>query len=94
VFHNTNKVTPTRGRSEAKSVGSAEPHTKEPGCAQGVRSELRNWQGENAAMPNIRDARILIIAATGFEQAELTVPRDELRKAGAKVEVKRSAVGT
>jgi protease I len=38
-------------------------------------------------MPNIRDARILIIAATGFEQAELTVPRDELRKAGAKVEV-------
>ncbi|HLH12899.1 MAG TPA: type 1 glutamine amidotransferase domain-containing protein [Methylovirgula sp.] len=38
-------------------------------------------------MPSIKDARILIIATTGFEQLELTVPRDELRKAGAKVEV-------
>ena len=38
-------------------------------------------------MPSIRDARILIIATDGFEQLELTVPRDELRKAGAKVEV-------
>lgn len=38
-------------------------------------------------MPSIRDARILIIATTGFEQLELTVPRDELRKAGAKVDV-------
>lgn len=31
--------------------------------------------------------RILIIATDGFEQLELTVPRDELRKAGAKVDV-------
>jgi protease I len=38
-------------------------------------------------MPNIREARILIIATDGFEQLELTVPRDELRKAGAKVDV-------
>jgi protease I len=38
-------------------------------------------------MPNIKDAHILIIATTGFEQLELTVPRDELRKAGAKVDV-------
>ncbi len=38
-------------------------------------------------MPNIRDARILIIATDGFEQLELTVPRDELRKAGARVDV-------
>jgi protease I len=38
-------------------------------------------------MPSIRDARILILAANGFEQSELMVPRDELRKAGAKVEV-------
>lgn len=38
-------------------------------------------------MPSIRDARILIIATTGFEQRELTVPRDELRNAGAKVDV-------
>ena len=38
-------------------------------------------------MPGIRDARILIIAADGFEQLELTVPRDELRKAGAQVDV-------
>ena len=38
-------------------------------------------------MPNIQAARILIIATDGFEQLELTVPRDELRKAGAKVDV-------
>ena len=38
-------------------------------------------------MPEIRDARILILSANGFEQSELTVPRDELRKAGARVEV-------
>jgi protease I len=38
-------------------------------------------------MPSIRDARILILSADGVEQAELTVPRDELRKAGAQVQV-------
>jgi protease I len=38
-------------------------------------------------MPSIRDARILILAANGFEQSELMVPRDELRKAGATVDV-------
>lgn len=38
-------------------------------------------------MPNIRDARILIISADGFEQSELMVPRDELRAAGATVHV-------
>jgi protease I len=38
-------------------------------------------------MPKINTARILILAANGFEQTELTVPRDELRRAGAKVEI-------
>ena len=38
-------------------------------------------------MTDMKDARILILATTGFEQLELTVPRDELRKAGAKVDV-------
>lgn len=38
-------------------------------------------------MPDIHDAHILIIAANGFEQSELTKPRDLLRQAGAKVEV-------
>src|SRR5258708_1234219 len=38
-------------------------------------------------MTDIKDARILILAANGFEQLELTVPRDELRKAGARVDV-------
>jgi protease I len=38
-------------------------------------------------MPNIRDARFLILAANGFEQSELMTPRDELRKVGAKVDV-------
>jgi len=38
-------------------------------------------------MPSIKYARILILATDGFEEAELTVPRDELRKTGARVEV-------
>ncbi len=38
-------------------------------------------------MPGIQDARILIIATHGVEQSELLVPRDSLRKAGAKVDV-------
>lgn len=38
-------------------------------------------------MTDIHDARILILATNGFEQLELTVPRDELCKAGAKVDV-------
>ena len=38
-------------------------------------------------MSNISQARILIIATDGVEQVELTTPRDELRKAGAKVDV-------
>ena len=38
-------------------------------------------------MPEIDNARILIIATHGFEQAELEVPRDKLRAAGAKVDV-------
>ncbi|MBS7539005.1 type 1 glutamine amidotransferase domain-containing protein [Ancylobacter lacus] len=38
-------------------------------------------------MPNIREARILILATHGFEQSELMVPRDALRKAGATVEL-------
>ncbi|HEY1707764.1 MAG TPA: type 1 glutamine amidotransferase domain-containing protein [Rhizomicrobium sp.] len=38
-------------------------------------------------MTDIKDARILIIAANGFEQSELEVPRDRLREAGAKVEI-------
>ncbi len=38
-------------------------------------------------MPAIRDAKILIIATNGFEQAELEVPRDKLKEAGAKVTI-------
>ena len=38
-------------------------------------------------MPDIHNTRVLILAADGFEQLELTVPRDELRKAGARVDV-------
>jgi protease I len=36
---------------------------------------------------HIRHACILILATDGFEQQELTVPRDELRKKGARVDV-------
>jgi deglycase len=38
-------------------------------------------------MASIREARVLILATDGFEELELTVPRDELRKAGARVDV-------
>ncbi|SMF78594.1 protease I [Tistlia consotensis] len=38
-------------------------------------------------MPDIKKARILIMAAHGFEQDELLVPRDKLRKFGAEVTV-------
>ena len=38
-------------------------------------------------MPNIRQARIAILATNGFEQSELEVPLTKLREAGAKVEV-------
>jgi protease I len=38
-------------------------------------------------MTKIGEARVLIMATDGFEQLELTVPRDELRKAGARVDV-------
>jgi protease I len=38
-------------------------------------------------MTDIAQSRILIIATNGFEQSELEVPRDTLRKAGAKVDV-------
>ena len=38
-------------------------------------------------MPEIQNCRILIIATNGFQQADLEVPRDRLREAGAKVDV-------
>lgn len=38
-------------------------------------------------MPDIRQAKILILATDGFEQAELLVPRQRLSEAGASVTV-------
>src|ERR1700761_3507741 len=38
-------------------------------------------------MTDVNNARVLIIATNGFEQSELEVPRNKLRKAGAKVDV-------
>ncbi|HZH11642.1 MAG TPA: type 1 glutamine amidotransferase domain-containing protein [Microvirga sp.] len=38
-------------------------------------------------MPDIKQARILIMATDGFEQSELMVPQQKLSEAGAKVEV-------
>ncbi len=38
-------------------------------------------------MPNIQDARILTICTDGVEQVELTTPRDDLRKKGARLDV-------
>ena len=38
-------------------------------------------------MPNIQNAKILIMATDGFEQSELLVPLDKLKRAGATVHV-------
>lgn len=38
-------------------------------------------------MPDIQNARILVVATHGFEQSELEFPRDQLRAKGATVEV-------
>jgi protease I len=38
-------------------------------------------------MPDIKSARIAILATNGFEQSELEVPRDKLSEAGAEVHV-------
>jgi protease I len=38
-------------------------------------------------MTDIKQAKILIIATNGFEQAELEVPRDKLKEAGAQVTI-------
>lgn len=38
-------------------------------------------------MPDIKQARILIMATDGFEQSELMVPQEKLSQAGATVEV-------
>jgi len=38
-------------------------------------------------MPDIKQAKILVIATHGFEQSELEVPRDKLREHGATVHV-------
>ena len=35
-------------------------------------------------MPDIRQAKILILATDGFEETELTVPQTKLAEAGAK----------
>jgi protease I len=42
---------------------------------------------EESIMPDIKQARILIMATDGFEQSELMVPQQKLSEAGAKVEV-------
>jgi protease I len=38
-------------------------------------------------MPDIKEAKILIMATDGFEQSELMVPQQKLSEAGAKVEI-------
>jgi protease I len=44
-------------------------------------------------MPDISDKRIMILAANGFEQSELMVPKRKLEEAGAKVDIVSLKVG-
>src|SRR5688572_773084 len=47
-------------------------------------SSRKQWR---STMPDIKQARILIMATDGFEQSELMVPQEKLSDAGATVEV-------
>lgn len=44
-------------------------------------------------MADISDKRIMILAADGFEQSELMVPKQQLEEAGAKVDIVSLKVG-
>lgn len=44
-------------------------------------------------MTDISDKRIMILAANGFEQSELMVPKEKLEEAGAKVDIVSLKVG-
>ena len=44
-------------------------------------------------MAEISDKRIMILAANGFEQSELMVPKQKLEEAGAKVDIVSLKVG-
>jgi protease I len=44
-------------------------------------------------MADISDKRIMILAANGFEQSELMVPKQKLEEAGAKVDIVSLKVG-
>src|SRR5947209_299571 len=67
------------------------------GCRQGRRGGTRSararWPGsfsilaQEASMTDITQARVLIVATDGFEQVELTTPLNDLRQAGATVDV-------
>jgi protease I len=48
---------------------------------------FRTLKPAESIMPNIKEAKILIMATDGFEQSELFVPLEKLRAAGAKVDV-------
>lgn len=48
---------------------------------------------EETAMSDIKGKKIAILATHGFEQSELEIPRDRLKKAGAVVEIVSLAAG-
>src|SRR3954469_15921979 len=52
-----------------------------------VRSIAVPTETMECTMPDIKQARILIMATDGFEQSELMVPQQKLSEAGAQVEV-------
>src|SRR5262249_11232312 len=54
--------------------------------------DLTNHSRRNILM-DLQGKKIAILATTGFEQAELEVPRDRLKKAGATVDVVSLAAG-
>jgi protease I len=70
-----------------KSAGAFVFHGDRNNFARGAFAGFSSADRKDTPMPEIRHSRILILATDGFEQLELTVPRDELRKAGAHVDV-------
>jgi protease I len=64
---------------------------KTPGFAKA--GEVYEVEVEEANMSNLTNKRVAILATNGFEQSELTGPRDALKQAGLKVDIVSLAPG-
>lgn len=59
----------------------------EPACGEKVRARGSNKPKEDTVAQELQGRTVAVLATDGFEQAELTTPVEELKKAGAAVRV-------